>query len=83
MEKILIGLYVPAVQKHFDLFVPSKLSIRELTELLSTGVDDLSNGGFSRTGSEMLCMKEPDMLLQPDKNLYDYGVEDGAQFIML
>ncbi len=83
MEKLLVGLYVPAVQEHFDLFVPARLKIAELTELMATGVNDLSDGQFSQTGMEMLCLRDPDLLLQPEKSLQDYGIEDGTQMILI
>ena len=78
----LIGLYVPAVQERFDLFVPTDLEISALTELLAQGVCELCKGRYLMSHQEMLTMREPDMLLHPQRTLGDYGVCDGAQLIL-
>ena len=44
MNKILIKLYVPAVNQTFDVFVPVDLAIRELIKVLVNGVNDMRDG---------------------------------------
>lgn len=82
MKKILIGLHVPAIQEHYDLLVPANIDIMELKQLLMEGVSELSDGHYRNSGFGLLTLKDPDMLLQPGKNLKDYGVEDGCQLIL-
>lgn len=79
----MIGLHVPAVQERFDLLVPMDVDIGTLTRLLTDGVRELCGGHFSPSCQETLSLRQPDMLLRPDKMLADYGVEDGAQMVLL
>lgn len=83
MEKRLIGLYVPAVQERFDLLVPMDLDIASLIGLLVNGVEEICAGRYAPSHQELLSMRHPDMLLQPGMTLADYGVEDGAQFVLI
>lgn len=83
MRKVLIGLQIPAAQKHFDIFVPADLNIRELTELLAKGVVELCDGQYLYSGQEMLARKDPETLLDPEQTLSSYGIRDGAQLVML
>ena len=83
MEKRLIGLYVPAVQERFDLLVPMDLDIATLTGLLVNGVEEMCAGRYAPSRQELLSMRYPDMLLHPGKTLADYGVEDGAQLVLI
>lgn len=83
MEKRLIGLYVPAVQERFDLLVPMDLDIAVLTKLLVNGVEEICEGRYAPSHQEMLSMRYPDILLHSGKTLADYGVEDGAQFVLI
>lgn len=82
MRKTLIGLYVPAVQEHFDLLVPPDLEIEALTGLLMTGVAELCEGRYTPAGKGMLTLKNPEMLLHPERTLANYGIEDGAQLVL-
>lgn len=83
MEKKLIGLYVPAVQERFDLLVPSDLDVASLTALLTNGVEELCTGRYSPSHQELLSLRNPDRLLHPRKTLGDYGVENGAQLVLI
>lgn len=83
MDKLLIGLYVPAILEHFDLFAPPRLQVSVLTEILANSVSDLSNGRYTVSGREMLSTQDTSILLHPERCLADYGIEDGAQFILI
>ena len=83
MEKILVGLFIPAVKLHMDLFVPQNSRIGVLTEILARGVADLSDGRYCVSGYELLSTREPDALLDPALTLADYGIQDGAQLILM
>ena len=83
MDKILIGLYVPAVQEHFDLFVPGTQKIELIIRLMTEGVADLCKGRFTPSGFEMLSLKDGDILLHPERTLADYGIDDGAQLLLM
>jgi len=83
MEKVLVGLYVPAAQERFDLFIPADLEIAALSKLLAEGVAELSNGRYNRSNLEMLLLTAPDILLNPAKTIADYGIRDGAQLVLL
>lgn len=83
MEKRLIGLYVPAVQERFDLLAPVDLEIAALTALLARGVEEMCAGRYTPSRQELLSMRHPDMLLHPRKTLSDYGVENGAQLVLI
>ncbi len=83
MEKKLIGLYVPAVEERFDLLVPSDLDVGALTALLTDGVEELCAGRYSPSHQELLSLRHPDILLHPRRTLNDYGVENGAQLVLI
>ena len=82
MKKILIGLYVPAAQEHFDLLAPPDLKIEQLTKLLIEGVAELCNGKYAPSQKGMLTQRNPDILLHPERTLSDYEIEDGAQLVL-
>lgn len=83
MEKKLVGLYVPAAQERFDILVPMDVAIGELAVLVTNGAAELCGGRYVPSREEVLTMRQPDMLLDPEKTLADYGVEDGAQLVLI
>lgn len=83
MEKILIGLIVPAVSLHLDLFVPPESTFEQLTALIARGVAELSSGRYCVSGMEVLTLRDPDLLPDPHLTLADYGIQDGAQLVLL
>ncbi len=82
MSKILIGLFVPSVDDHFDLFVPDNIPISQLCKLIAEGLGQMTNGHYCASGQELLCIKEPNKLLARDMTLGDYGIYNGDQLIM-
>ncbi len=83
MEKLLVSLFVPAVDGHYDVFLPRDLKVKILTNILADGVADLCNGRYSRSNKEFLVMLEPSSLLNPESCLDDYGVKDGARLALI
>jgi len=83
MEKRLVGLYVPAVQERFDVLVPADLDIASLTKLLTDGVEEMCEGRYAPSHRELLSLRQPDILLHPRQTLADYGVENGAQLVLI
>ena len=57
MEKILINLYVPAIDKSYDLFAPKDLNIGSLVQMFSNSIQELSDGQYSISGFEMLIVE--------------------------
>lgn len=83
MDKILVSLFVPSVQENFDLFVPSDLEIGTLSSVLANAVHDLSNGRYCVSEKERLIITFPDAVLNPEKTLSEYGVNDGAKLMLI
>lgn len=82
MNKILVGLTVPAIQERYDLLVPVNIEIAQLMKLLVDGVSEIYSGHYTPSGLSLLTMKNPDILLQPGKTLADYGAADGSQLVL-
>ena len=83
MRKTLVGLFVPALQQRFDLLVPPDMEIKTLIGLACSGVSELVGGRYTPSGDSFLCVREPELLLNPAHTLADYGLGDGAQLVLI
>jgi len=83
LDKVLVRLTVPAVNRTFDVFVPLDLNIAELTKVFVRGVEYLCDGSYVSSKKEKLNLKSADVLLNPALTLFHYGLKDGTEIIMI
>ena len=77
MNKVLVEIHIPATGDHFDVFVPVDVPIMNVTQVIVSGVVEITNGRYVASNCEQLCMDEPSGLLNPSLCLQDYGMKDG------
>lgn len=77
MDKILVTLAVPSVEETFDVLIPDFLPIKEVVILLAEAVSDVTQNMYAASGCEILCRRNPDMVLHPEHTLAEYGVGHG------
>ena len=82
MNKIIIKLYIPCLEKEYDVKIPTFLTIGEIIHLLTKSVAYLSNGKFYPSGSEILCAKNKNLLLDYKRQVCEYGIQNGYQLIL-
>ncbi len=82
MTKVLLEICVPAIGD-FDVFAPVDVSVQKLSEIIATGIAEVTNGNYIVSAHEQLCMKEPLGVLHPAHTLQDYGIQNGTQLYLI
>ena len=83
MDKVLLGIHIPAIHERYDAFVPLDTTVAELASIIANGVTELTDSKYGVSTLEMLSLKEPEQLLDPQLTLRDYNVRDGMQLYLL
>ncbi len=83
MDHILIKLYVPAIDTSYDIKIPVSLPIMDITQLLAQAVENLSNGEYVSSGSEILSVKNKQLVLFNDQTPADYEIKNGDVLMMM
>lgn len=83
MDKILVSVFVASLQEEFDVFIPPDLSLRELAQLLAQGLVEMSAGDYETSGHEVLCLKEPPVLLSQNGTPAQYNFHNGEELILV
>ncbi|WP_294785911.1 EsaB/YukD family protein [uncultured Eubacterium sp.] len=83
MDHILIKLYVPAIDTSYDIKIPVFLPIMDITQLLAQAVENLSNGEYVSSGSEILSVKNKQLVLFNDQTPADYEIKNGDVLMMM
>jgi hypothetical protein len=83
MKKYLVDLYLPATNKHYDVYLPTGKQIHEATQLLVTIAESLSGGGYKGTEDSLLLNADNGELINRDATVYDAGIRNASRLILI
>ena len=83
MQKILVDVEVPSIQKDYEVNIPDDLCIGKVIELLSMMVEEQSGGTFTSSDNEILCIRNRNLIMSRDCSLVDYGVLNGDHLVLM
>lgn len=82
-NKILIEVYVPMIEKQFDVFIPINKKIKNVATLLYNAVSDLANGALPDFDNVRLYNRFTGLLLESKLNLTEAGLVNGSQVVLV
>ena len=83
MDKILIEVSLPVINKVFEVYIPLDLKFYEITFLLSKMVTDLSNGLFIANEDSTLYEKEFGKIININMSARELKFKNGDKLMML
>ncbi len=82
MQKLLVEISSPAVDKTYDVYIPCNLQVGEVIRLAARVFADLSNGTYKRSSCNVLCEKETGRVFDPDLFVKDSGIRNGMKLLL-
>lgn len=82
MDKVLVNLFVPSIGARYDVYIPTFLTVGEISQLLAEILDRLTNHQYASSGEEFLCSLDKNLLLRQEHTLHDYGVVNGEHLML-
>jgi hypothetical protein len=82
MEKILVTLFVPAVNSKFDVLLPSFLKVQDVIPLLTEALSDLTQQRYVTSGAEVLCCYERSIIFDRTFTIEECGVRHGDKLYL-
>lgn len=83
MNKILIHVYVPALQMWFDVLIPDFLKCNDIVSALGNLIADVTEGKYYSSGEEILCSNDSLKVFKGEKTLNEYGVTNGENLLFM
>lgn len=83
VEKGLIEVYVPVLQRAFDIFIPLELPMYETIELIKKAVRELSDGRFQPDGSTVLCHYADGRILDINLSAIELEIHHGSKLMLI
>ena len=82
MDKILVSIYVMAIDETYDLLLPINLKMSEVLELIQNTVVDLSNNNYQKHENVMLLNSNCD-LINTNNIVRLSGLTNGCKLVLI
>lgn len=83
MRKVLVEVFVPAIDAKYDVFIPNTSQMSEVLELLKKAVTDLSAGRFVATNETAVCYRENGAIINVNMTVYELGIHNGSKLMLI
>lgn len=82
-NKILIQLYVPLIEKNYDLYIPVNKRIGTIKKLIEEGLQELSNDSYKIKESTNLYSKETGKVYEVNQKVRETDLKNGSRVILI
>ncbi len=83
MNKILVEVFVPVLNRQFDIFIPLQPPMYQVLDLMKKAVTELSGGRFSANEGTVLCYREEGTILNINLSVYELGLRNGSKLMLI
>jgi len=83
VEKILVDIYIPALNKSYDVYLSLSSKIHEAEVLLANAIKDISDGYFVSTQDTVLCDRVTGNILDINKSATELGLQNGSKLMLI
>ena len=83
MNKVIVKLYIPYLEQQYDVKIPTFLTVGEVVKMLAKAIVTLSDGKYHTDGTEILCVKNRNILSNSTRLLSEYGIQNGDELVLI
>ena len=83
MKKYLVDVYLPALGKHYDVYLPTGKQIGEATQLLVGIAESLSGGSYKGSGASLLLDAASGEPMSKSDTVHDAGIRNSSRLILI
>lgn len=83
MDKILVEIFVPVLNRSFDFFLPLQPPMHEVLELIKKAVTEISDGQFVANENTAICHREDGTIININLSVYELGIHNGSKLMLI
>lgn len=83
MNKILVEIYVPALMKTFEAYIPIRSKVYDVLQLIESAVRELSDGSFQPDANVLLCERNTGIIYNINMSVEQIGLANGSQLMLV
>lgn len=82
-NKILIELYIPLIEKNYDLYIPINKTIGTIKKLIEEGLEDLTDEAYKSKENTNLYSKETGKIYDVNQTVRETDLKNGSKVILI
>lgn len=82
-NKILIELYIPLIEKSYDIYIPVNKRIGTIKKLIEEGLVDLTNSAYIIKDDTNFYSKETGQIYSVNQVVRDTDLQNGSRIILI
>lgn len=82
-NKILIELYIPVIEKNYDLYIPINKKIGTIKKLIEDGLVDLTDNAYIIKESTNFFSKETGEIYDVNKTVRETDLKNGSRIVLI
>lgn len=83
MNKVLVKIYIPMMEKEYDVWIPLNRSISTIITLLVKGVSDLNKGCYTPKNIPTLYNKKTAEIYDTNKKVIETDIRNGTELLLI
>ncbi|WP_196048854.1 methyltransferase [Clostridium saudiense] len=83
MDKVLIDIFLPAINRSFEVYIPLDSKFYEITPLVSKMLSELSNGLFISGEDSILYERKTGNILNINMSARQLNIKNGENLMLL
>lgn len=83
MKEILVEIYVPAIDKSYDIYIPIHFPLFKIKNVIGKAVSELSMGQYAMDGEAIICNREDGSILNINLSAIELDIKDGARLMLI
>ena len=82
-NKVLIELYIPLIEKSYDLYIPINKKIGTVKKLIEEGLIELTDNAYKKSEDANLFSKETGKIYNVNDTVRDTDLKNGSKIILI
>ena len=83
MDKVLVEVFVPVLERTFDIFIPQNLPMYEVLELIKKAVREMSDGRFIPDRNTTICNRLDGTIININLSVYELDIKNGSKLMLI
>ena len=83
MDDILVEIYLPVTGKAYDVILPKKCKMYEVTHLVSKAVSELSEGTFIPSDDTIICDRASGAVFNINLSVEELDLTNGSKLMLI
>ena len=82
MNKVLVKLYIPAIEEEYDIWIPMNRRVHNVIRLVINAVNDLVDGGYQPKTMPLLYDRQTANVYDINSSIRETNIRNGSELLL-